>query len=548
MKNSYYILLLPLFALNILSAQNINPTWQFVGPFATNEPAVPPTAFNYNPFHSGQIDYITVDPGNPNHVITSSFFGGIWESIDVTNTLPGGGWHIFPNFDNPLPLGMGCNGVTAVAFRNTNELYATNYISPSGNLSYTNAIFKYDFTTTQWQQLGALPFANQTTTLVNRIVFFPNDPNTIFLCTSDGLVESTDAGVTWFQAPLASPIVGNIHDIVFIEKSTPGTYYWYVSGCDVAGKNFSGSALLMESTDDGATFNNVTQYMNLFSGINSYSAICLGDQTAASGDRDIWIYTARNPSLNGWYNANRQLHQLTKNINPPYPITIPYQTTIVNTGNDIYYNSPARLILGYDATNNQLLLGGVNIHAFNITTKSSTSIGSIHDDYHGIYVNTSVIPNQLYLACDGGFASVSFTGSFYSTTRLNYGLNISLITGFSGASENYFDYVYGQFDESIVDYYEEDEQRVTHEHGSSENDGALIDKFDNDLIITDYSTDGVNCGFAYYYRTTSGASGFVSSTKEDIWNPSSSSFTPQSPTTVPGPCNRSEEHTSELQS
>ena len=48
--------------IGLLNAQNINPMWHHVGPFSTNHPNVVVTDPNYNPFNTGRIDDIAVDP------------------------------------------------------------------------------------------------------------------------------------------------------------------------------------------------------------------------------------------------------------------------------------------------------------------------------------------------------------------------------------------------------------------------------------------------------------------------------------------------------
>src|SRR6188768_1785541 len=88
-----------------LFGQNINPAWKFVGPHSTDE-SLPSTDPDYNPFRAGQIDDITVDPGNSSHIIVSSFFAGIWETTNYNGgTKPATAtWHILPRFDNYLPV------------------------------------------------------------------------------------------------------------------------------------------------------------------------------------------------------------------------------------------------------------------------------------------------------------------------------------------------------------------------------------------------------------------------------------------------------------
>lgn len=481
----------------IVQAQIINPVWQFAGPRSTNEPNVPTSDPNYNAFKTGQLDDIAVDPANPNHIIASSFFAGIWECTDYDASIqpPTATWHLLADFDNYLPIGMGDNWVSCVEFRNTNELYAAS----------RNAVFKYEFSSATWSQLGLLPNASQLR--VNQIVFLPNDPNHVFVCTNKGLVESIDAGLTWFQSPSGNPILGNIHGIVFVEKSVPGSYYWYVSG-----DNVTENALLMESADDGLTFTDITAYTSLYSSFISFAGICLGDQTAINGDRDIYISTAKSTTLD-WSSNLRNLHKLTKNINNS-SLTL---TAIPNgtTGSE-YYNVPSRLIIGYDGINNRVITGGVKPHAFNLTTNTVSGITNIHDDYHAIYINTNVSPNQIFLGCDGGFGSVFANGLNYTVYRLNYGMDICQINGFSGATESNI-YVYGQQDHLISSLYDETEGRVVASHSASENDGGLIDKFnDNKLIIADQSSYG-----SAYYVNTNGAADFSSAVYTSMYPASS---------------------------
>ncbi|MEP7264364.1 MAG: T9SS type A sorting domain-containing protein [Bacteroidota bacterium] len=495
-----YILTSIIFLQSVFSyAQIIDPVWQFAGPRSTNNPTSNPLDPNYNAFLSGQIDDIAVDPGNPNHIVTSGFAAGIWETNDYDASVlpPTTTWHLFPDFDNALPVGIGNNSVHAVEFRNSNELYAAT----------KNAVFKYDYSLTTWTQLGALPNASQLKT--NQIVFFPNDANHVFVCTNKGLLESTDAGATWFQSPSGNPVVGNIHGIVFIEKATPGTYFWYVSGDDPAKH-----ALFMESTDDGITFNDITTYMSSFVNDTSFAGICLGDQTDVGGDREIYISTAFNIAGDkNWTVSERRLHKFTRNI---IGNTFSVQQLANGTTGNEYSNVPVRMIIGYDPVNNRVITGGVKPHQYNITTNAVSNLSSIHDDYHAIYINPNTLPPQIFLGCDGGFASVIF-GTNYLSHRLNYGLDICQMNGFSGATESNI-YVYGQQDHLTSALFDETQGRVVAAHFAGENDGGLIDKFrNNQLIITDYQSYD-----ELYFVNVNGVSDFASATTRGMYPPSNS--------------------------
>lgn len=483
--------------------QNLAPSWQFIGPHSTNEPAVTQSDPSYNPFKTGRIDDIAVDPNNPNHIVVSGSFAGIWETFNfIGGNTPSANWQLLPNFDNPLPIGMGENQVNTLEFRTQNELYTAS----------SNTVYKFDYVNSNWTQLGVIPNANQLN--INQIVFFPNNPNHIFLLTSTGLVESTNAGTSWFQSPIGNPIVGNLHSMLFIEKAILGTYFWYV-----AGANNSKTALLMESIDDGSSFSNITQFTNLPSitaFANSSNGICLGTSTYTNGDRDIIISTAvsnNNWGCNGSCNDNdRLIYKITKNI---YSGSISVMSNPLINTNGEFGNAPTRHIIGFDSNTNCIITGGVNLHAFNLTNNTITNITSIHDDYHAIYINQTT--NQFLLGCDGGVASVSYGNNQYYSHRINYGLDICQINGFSGASESNI-YVYGQQDHIISALYDETTGKVIATHSAGENDGGLIDKFDdNRLILSDNSSYN-----SQYFVSTNGVTNFPNAVSGTMYLPHNS--------------------------
>jgi len=463
---------------NFLFAQIINPAWKPVGPYSDN--CVPT-----NWFRSGQIDDIAVDPGSgfENHIIVSSFYAGIWEMPDITAV--NANWDILPGFDDYLPDGMECNGVGAVTFRTHTELFAGG----------CNAVFKYDYLTQTWTLLNTLPSG----TLINKIVFTPSYTDTAFLCTSIGLYESTDASSSNPTFTFVTGANGWIHSMAFIEKTSPGGYFWYI-----AGQNTSHAAMVMESADDGVSFHDASAtYASTYSGTTSYAGICLGNQTDPSGDRDIYIATA--------ISTSRPLDKLTINIYGGTPALANLSTSLSAE----YAYEPNRLIVGYDATNQQVLTGGVGLFNIDLGSNATNQISPMHSDNHGIYINTSVTPNQIFIAGDGGFYSLSYGSSSYTATPLNYGLDICLINGFSGATESN-QYVYGYQDHAYSDLYDEPSGKVIATHAAGENDGGLIDKFNgNHLIIADRSSYSISIG---YYVSTDDPNDFDNASL-DYWFP-----------------------------
>ena len=93
-------------------------------------------------------------------------------------------------------------------------------------------------------------------------------------------------------------------------------------------------------------------------------------------------------------------------------------------------------------------------------------------------------------------------------------LDIALINGFSGASNDINIYVMGLQDHLLTDYYDASVGKTTHQHISEENDGALIDKFNNNLIITDRSSFN-----GWYYTSTNGSTDFESPSLKNAYLP-----------------------------
>jgi hypothetical protein len=301
---TYKILLLFLLSGNTGFTQIINPNWSFVGPRSENEG-------NNNKFRTSRLNCIAVNPGNSAQIIVGGQMGGLWKS---NNT--GANWANI----NTIPIGS--NGISAVAFRNSNELYVSDYFESSSHANYSTGVFKYDLSTGNWLALPVIP--NNTNPhinfRVNKIVFFPGNSNVMFICTTIGLFKSINTSGAWGNW-IQESVTGNISTMAFIKKATGLDYFCYVAGSDIIGYDISGplgKALLMESSINGTTF-----ALNTFSTISAYtsiftkasrSAICLGDQTNGTGNRDIFIHTIVPDSVLWDSFGYRQVHRFTKNI------------------------------------------------------------------------------------------------------------------------------------------------------------------------------------------------------------------------------------------
>jgi hypothetical protein len=167
------------------------------------------------------------------------------------------------------------------------------------------------------------------------------------------------------------------------------------------------------------------------------------------------------------------------------------QTTIVNDGDA----TPHRLAIDFDPLNEQIYYGGVKLRrnaVGDIIRNSIWGVNSIinyphqiHNDIQDIIIKN----NKIYVASDGGI-NISTINSNKQVLfeAKNYGLNIALINGFSGASKDPNYYLIGLHDIVHTQLYDQSILKNRFTHFTHENDGGIINNFDNNLIVLDLST------------------------------------------------------------
>jgi hypothetical protein len=266
----------------------------------------------------------------------------------------------------------------------------------------------------------------------------------------------------------------------------------------------------------------------------------------------------------GWDGATfvgRYIHELGKNINTNS------STTLVSTlDHSVEHPSPDRMAIVYDPSNNLIWTGGLSLGCYNfnnnmydyLNTSFRTLGCNVHGDIHECVINNDGQYN-LFVACDGGLAKASLVldtiipepdepwdtvvvhhggelgrpggipnPSTICFNRINYGLNVCLINGFSGSEEHPNLYAIGAQDIINTDIYDEATQQNRYTHYTWENDGALIYKFDDDLMILD------NSSYNSYYQisldngaTISPQNSFLKPKSTLPFEPSSTSYNAQ---------------------
>jgi hypothetical protein len=528
MKKIIYTIFL-LLATQIVFAQS---NWTHVGPKSDN-------LQNGNGFETSQLNNITIDPLDPQHLFASSWFGGLWESTDRgENWLP---------IDNSA---IGFNGVSAVTFLSSTQILVSN-IHPNpkygydysvvGNVSHyysAGAIWKYNFSTHIWQSLGAFPNPSNLIYVVRSIAVYPGNSSILFACTSIGLFRSLDGGTNWTAISSAG---GFVENIIFMPIGTDD-HYCYIAGSTLVGKYSQpfGTLMVRESSDAGVTFTNLSSNFTTPSPFNvrSHSKICFNPTADGTGNIQLFLYTIGTKYdfdfTDGANLGNMEyIHTFTKNINTGI-ITYPTNTNLTPTGggaNGAWAGTPFRMGFDYDPVNNGVWYGGVYLSFLNLTTStfyngfkssSHSSGGNVHYDIHDIQIKSYNGQNEMYVACDGGVVRTTLSSPHSSVyfNPLNNGLNVNLINGFSGTDEDENLFAIGGQDIVNADIYDAVTGKNRYTHQTWENDGALIDKYNAENMFFDHSSYNSQ---PWYYTSVNGGQN-ISSAKL-FYEPSSTSST-----------------------
>lgn len=460
-----------------------NSNWQFVGPISEN-------LENGNKFETSRLNDLDIDPIDDNNMAASGHYAGLWISRNHADS-----WE-------SLPTQPYFNGVSAVAFNKSHQLIVADLFYPQISSDrfrfYTTHLYKYDFNSENWTQLTDLPIVNEEY-LVYKILVDPRNDQKIFVGTSAGLFVSGNGGASW-TAHSNVPFL--IRDIEILDDN--GTdYSVYLSGTKTTTnepsldkRKFIGAPLLMCSLNSGATFIEVPSYKtameNQYGNTNQgyVAEICYVKDNDLNLET-IGIQTAIFPTEGAHpYTGTYGVHECEYNKS-----TTQFQYTHIKSIGGT--TDPTRIAIEYDEINQGYWMGGITLRFKSPTVEKSFGTSSliysphrVHSDIQDIIVNPNE-PNELFVASDGGInvASDLTTINGYSVfTGKNNGLNVSLINGFSGASEDPNYYLIGLQDIVHTNLYDEATQRPRYTHYTHENEGGIISSKNNDLIILDKSS------------------------------------------------------------
>lgn len=368
----------------------------------------------------GRIIALAVHPTNTNTVFAGSASGGMWRS-----TNGGNNWSYLPV--NLPVLGISSILISSadpnVMYAGTGEVYR---VTPSnigfnvwkargtygiGVIKSTNGGITWD---TCLYRSSSMLFG------IQKLRFSPSSDNTVFACATDGLYRSVNGGNDWTNI---APGKIYVTDVV-INTANPDQMLITVGNLTNTGKG-------IYRTTNGTSANPTWTKINagLPAGFNGFGrfAYLSGNTVFASlsdgGNDEIFRSTDFGQNWTSLNNSSFTDFQF-------------WCTNAI----EINPNNA-----------NQLIVGGVNLFRYTVSTTNLANIsGGVHDDFHDIAYDPSSA-NTFYVACDGGVYKTTNNGGSFS--EMNTGLGATQFyasLGVSTTNANLF--IGGLQDNGVVRY------------------------------------------------------------------------------------------------
>lgn len=380
------------------------------------------TAIGPNQNIGGRVLCVAVDPTNSNSVFIGTASGGIWHS--KTGGVGTSAWQ-------PVSTGLPVLGVASIIihpvnpsiiYAGTGEVYRVDTSNIGFNVwkargTYGVGIIKSTDGGNSWQRIYNRSLSNLFG--VQMLKFDPVNPNIIYACTTDGLYRTTDAGATF------SKILDKIYvSDIAIHPTNTSLMLAAVGNLTNSDKG------IYRSTNNGQTWTKITTGLPA-----SFEGFTRFDNVAANPNLVVASIGRNASSLNELFLSNDFGATWEVQLNSNH---CQYQFWF---SHDVAINP---------ANTSQLLMAGVPVLRYNLTTETATSIGGIHADIHDIEFDPSNSAT-VYIACDGGmYKSTNAGGSF---SRINGGLQaVQFYASFAVSPTNPSIMLGGLQDNGVVRY------------------------------------------------------------------------------------------------
>ncbi|MFL5764886.1 MAG: PKD domain-containing protein [Bacteroidia bacterium] len=342
---------------------------------------------------AGRVNFIRFDPTTTNTIYIGSPGGGLWKSTNAGVTWTTG-------TDNLAVI-----GTTDLAIHPTNPLIQ--YLATGDGEAqdtYSIGVLKTTNGGTSWSPTGLSWLVTNGRT-ISRLLINPQNPNTLFAATSNGVYRTLNAGTSWTQIATA---VANMKDIEYRPGDTTIVYA-------------TSTTTFYRSTNGGTSFTTTA------TGLPT-AASCSRLSVAVTAANNTYVYVlAANTAygLQGLYRSTD--NGVTFTARSTTPNILGYSNTGATAGGQGWYD----LALAVSPANqDQVMVGGVNIwRSINGGTSwtlnaewTGTGAPYVHADCHALeYLPAST--TTYFAGCDGGLFKTSNTGTAWSD--LSNGLQIS---------------------------------------------------------------------------------------------------------------------------
>lgn len=339
----------------------------------------------YNP-GNGRVNAVAIDPKNPLIIFIAAPSGGVWKSTD-------GGQYWNTTFDQMPHLGVSAIAIhpdsSHIIFIGTGDRDASD--------TKASGIYKSIDGGNTWLPSG---FNSINWISYNKIIFNPQNPNTMFVAANNGIFRSYDSGQNWTQVFSPSKVM----NLMYHPADTNIIY-----GC---GKFF------IKSTDAGCSFVKDT---------NLPSDTCRIEiaVTPANPDYVYVLSTNNESSYGGTYRSTNSGGSFIKMSESPNYLG--YSMDADDDSGQGWYD----LAIAASPVNaNEIFIGGINVwKSFNSGNTFSIMSHWVYDNPE-FYTHADIhflgfFGNRLYCGSDGGvFYSDDFGASWIDISE---GLGISQV-------------------------------------------------------------------------------------------------------------------------
>jgi len=348
----------------------------------------------YNP-GLGRVNWVEVDPINPQTIYVTTPSGGVWKSINNGHT-----WN---NLTDDLPV-IGATGLAINHLNNQSLLLGTG--DGYGSSTYSIGLLRSYDGGQSWDTTG-LQFSVNQFVRISDVYFAPNDTSIIMVATSNGVYRSTDAGNTW------SVVIqgGNFRSMAY-HPLNPSVI-------------FAASNRVYKSEDGGATFREIS---NGLPNANGTSRIALGVSPADSNRVYALLASSATQGLRGFYRSDDVAESFVLKLDTPNILAS--DELGQNERGQGWYD----LCIAVSPTNaDHVFTGGVNIwRTFNGGDDFFIQSHWRYDNQNRPYVHADIHylgyhGDFLYVGCDGGIFRTNTGGLTWQD--ISKGLEITQIYG-----------------------------------------------------------------------------------------------------------------------